>query len=424
MSLLPLIPRRFHSRIVATVLVGACTSSQDADSTGCDSNLSLPTGFCAQIFADELGALRHIGVSSNGDVYVARMATDDHAGGLVALRDTNADGRADVTEVLPNSGGTGLVVTDDAIYMSTWTEVLRYRRQSRALRPDAVPDTVLLGLPESGHGARSLVLETPDRLLVNIGAPTNSCQIADKQLRSPGRDPCPELEWFAGVWRFDAKGSRQRQTDGHRVVSGVRHLVAMALHPSGKVYAAQHGRDDLREAFPALYDERAGADLAAEELFLLEEGRDYGWPYCYYDGIKRLKVLAPEYGGDGARTDRCRSAALPVYAFPAHWAPNGLLFYRGSMFPDRYRRGAFVAFHGGWYRPPPDNGFNVVFLPFAGEQPANHHEVFADGFAGKNRQPPRARHRPVGLAEGPDGALFITDDVRGRIWRVIYGAHE
>lgn len=416
---MPLNERWLHHGILAALLA-ACSSSPDGSAPGCDLDLSLPTGFCAQVFADDLGALRHIGVSSNGDVYVARMATDDHTGGLVALRDTNADGRADLTQALPNSGGTGLVVTDDVIYMSTWTEVLRYRRRPAVLLPDAAPDTVLLGLPESGHGARSLVLETPDRLLVNIGAPTNSCQVADKQLGSPGRDPCPELESFAGVWRFDARRSTQRQADGHRVVSGVRHLVAMALHPSGTVYAAQHGRDDLREAFPSLYDEIAGADLAAEELFLLEEGRNYGWPYCYYDGIKRIKVLAPEYGGDGTRTDRCTSAAPPVYAFPAHWAPNGLLFYRGTMFPARYRGGAFVAFHGGWYRPPPDNGFNVVFLPFDGDRPAGRHEVFADGFAGKNRQPSRARHRPVGLAEGPDGALFITDDVRGRIWRVVY----
>ncbi len=406
---------------VLAALTGCGTGHPAVPPAGaCDTGLTLPAGFCAQVFADGLGALRHIAVGPTGDVYVARWNSEGKPGGVVALRDTTNDGRADILTVTDNAGGSGLALAADAVYMATWTEVLRYRLRPGVLRPDGNADTVLLGLTRSGHGARSLVLANSTDLLVNVGAPTNSCQANDKEPSSPGRDPCPERELFAGVWRIDARRLRQRQVDGRRIVSGVRHLVAITRHPSGDIYAVQHGRDDLSQSFPELYDRAAGETLPAEELFRLEDGKDYGWPYCYYDAQKRRKVLAPEYGGDGSRVGKCASAELPLYAFPAHWAPNALHFYQGAMFPARYRGGAFVAFHGGWYRGPPHNGFNIAFLPFERDRPATRHEIFADGFAGADRHPARARHRPVGLAEGPDGALFITDDVGGRIWRVIY----
>ncbi|MBA3405251.1 MAG: PQQ-dependent sugar dehydrogenase, partial [Gemmatimonadaceae bacterium] len=283
------------------------------------------------------------------------------------------------------------------------------------MAPRTQPDTIVYGLPKSGHAARSIVFDRDGRLLLNIGAPTNSCQTQDKVVGAKGRDPCPELGDFAGIWRFDARRLRQRQTDGTRVVHGVRHMVALAVHSaSGATYGVQHGRDDLHENFPALYDREAGEQSAMEEFFRLEPGRDYGWPYCYFDARRQQKVLAPEYGGDGTKVGRCASAEAPLFTFPAHWAPNGLMFYAGSMFPPRYRGGAFVAFHGAWYRRPPHNGFNVVFLPFDGMTAFRTCEIFADGFAGATRHPGRAAHRPVGLAEAPDGALFITDDKGGR----------
>jgi glucose/arabinose dehydrogenase len=386
----------------------------------CDDQLSLPAGFCALVLADGLGSLRHIAVGPSGDVYVARWAGAKSPGGLVVLRDTNGDGRADSTQWRENSGGSGLALTSDAVYMATWTEVLRYPLIDGALLSAARPESIVVGLPRSGHGARSIVV-ADGRLHLNVGAPSNSCQTHDKQPHAPGRDPCPELERFAGVWSFDATRRGQRQEDGERIVTGVRHLVALAHRPAdGALYAVQHGRDDLSQTFPELYSREAGERLPAEEMFRLTRGRDYGWPYCYYDDARRQKVLAPEYGGDGRAVGRCATAALPIFTFPAHWAPNGLLFYSGTMFPPRYRDGVFVAFHGAWYRPGPDNGFNVVHLPFAGQTPGQRFDVFIDGFARRDRHPSRARHRPVGLAEGPDGALYVTDDVRGRIWKVTY----
>ncbi len=154
----------------------------------------------------------------------------------------------------------------------------------------------------------------------------------------------------------------------------------------------------------------------------LERGADYGWPECYFDLTQQKLVLAPEYGGDGGKAvGRCVQKQFPHAAFPAHWGPNGLLFYYGHQFPTAYQGGAFIAFHGSWNRAPsPQGGYNVVFQPFIDGKPAGKYVIFADGFAGAVKEPGRAAHRPSGLAVGPDGALYITDDAHGRIWRVAY----
>jgi mono/diheme cytochrome c family protein len=111
----------------------------------------------------------------------------------------------------------------------------------------------------------------------------------------------------------------------------------------------------------------------------------------------------------------------PIAAYPAHWAPNDLKIYNGAGFPQSYRGGAFIAFHGSWNRAPgPQGGYNVVFQPLKDGAAAGRYVVFADGFAGRYKEPGRAAHRPSGLAVAPDGALFISDDKAGRIWRVAY----
>lgn len=134
-------------------------------------------------------------------------------------------------------------------------------------------------------------------------------------------------------------------------------------------------------------------------------------------------MIAPEYGGDGLTEAPAGVYQSPLVALPAHWGPNAIAFYTAEAFPGRYRDGAFVALHGSWNRSPlPQGGFNVVFVPFEQGRPTGAWEVFADGFAGRPaiEEPSEAAHRPTGLAVGPEGALYVSDSVEGRIWKITW----
>lgn len=385
--------------------------------------ITLPEGFCATSFADQVGPARHIAAAPNGDLFVALRNTRGVPGGILILRDTTGDGRADLQIRFGENGGSGIAWRDDYLYFATDDAVLRYHLPLGHLEPGGAPDTLVMGLPANGgHSAKTIALGKGDDLFVNIGSLTNSCQVADRRKESLGQEPCIELENRAGIWRFSASRLRQTQADGERYATGLRNVVALTAHPdNATIYGAQHGRDQLFANWPGLYNERKSAELPSEEFVRIERGADFGWPYCYHDWQQGKKVLAPEYGGDGQRIGRCDKVANPIVAFPGHWAPNAVTFYSGTQFPPSYHGGAFIAFHGSWNRAPmPQEGYNVVFVPFARGEPAGEYTIFADGFRGRPNTAPGADHRPGGLAVGPDGALYIADDAGGRIWRVVY----
>jgi glucose/arabinose dehydrogenase len=375
--------------------------------------LTLPSGFCATVFADVQGGPRHIAVAANGDVYVGLSGGRSGGGGVLALRDANGDGKADQQERFGPAGGTGVAVSDGWLYFSPNDRVLRWRLQSGRLAPAGEPQTIVQGLPTGGHTAKNVALDGRGGLFVNLGSRTNACQEQDRQRGSRGIDPCTELQTRAGIWRFDANRPNQTQGDGVRWATGIRNAMGLAFAPGGQLYATQHGRDQLSDNWPALFTDQKSAENPGEEFFAVNRGDDFGWPYCFYDVDQHRLVLAPEYGGRGPDVGRCAGKKAPLVAFPGHWAPESLAFYTGQQFPARYRGGAFIAFHGSWNRAPlPQAGFRVVFVPMNGGR-AGRYETFAGGFEGTS-------HRPMGLAVGPDGSLYVTDDAGGRIWRIFY----
>lgn len=395
--------------------------------------LTVPGGFCALVVHDattptgDPARARHIAVAPNGDVFVA---IDSEGGGVLALRDTEGDGKADETAMFGSDPGHGIAFVAPFLYFATDDRVERFRMSPASLTPESGPEVIVSGMPDDGdHITKSIVVTDDGTLFVNLGSASDVCQEVNRQPGSPGVDPCPELPTRSGVWRYDADQPGQTHSETARFVTGTRNMVALALNPlNGELYRVQHGRDNLNEYWPDLFTPQDQAELPAEEFFRFVEGGDYGWPYCYFDGREERKVLGPEYGGDGTIQGRCATAEQPIHIFPAHWAPNALLFYTGTNFPARYRGGAFVAFHGGFNRPDPfrDEGFNVTFVPFRGGAPSHDDRVFADGFIGEGAVslPADAEHRPTGLAQGPDGSLYITDDQGGRIWRVLHASRR
>ena len=385
--------------------------------------ITLPRGFCATVFADSLAQPRHITVAPNGDVFVAL-----NGGGIMALRDRNRDGVAEERQKFGDAHASEVALFDGYLYTENGSDIIRYKLPAGSLVPTGEPEVVVTGLPKGGHGAKTFTIANDGSLYVNVGSGTNACQSEDRHLEVAGVDPCTELETRAGIWRFDARKLQQTQSQGEHFARGIRNSVAITINPrGGGLYVVQHGRDQLGGGganWPKLYTDEQGAELAAEEIFHVERGDDFGWPYCYFDPSQNKKVLAPEYGGDGRQVGRCSSKKGNIGNFPAHWAPDGLLFYTGSMFPAAYREGAFIAFHGSWNRAPlPQAGYKVIFQPMKNGRANGAFEVFADNFA-PNLNVQRSmrgsgNRRPVGLAQGPDGALYITADAGGRVWRVV-----
>jgi glucose/arabinose dehydrogenase/mono/diheme cytochrome c family protein len=415
-------------RVVPDAQAGSCP--------GDNGGVTLPRGFCATVFADNIGHARHLVVAPNGVVYVNTWSgryygndTPPPGGFLVALQDTKGNGHADVNirfgETLADGshGGTGIALYNGALYAEVNDRIARYALPPGSIAPTAAPDVVVSGLPLSGdHPMHPFAIDRQGNLYVDLGSATNSCQVQNRTLNSPGINPCTELETRAGTWRYDANRIGQHFSPAERFATGLRNGEGFAFDATGAIYVTQHGRDQLSENWPKLYRPEQGPNLPAEELLRLEQGADYGWPECYFDGYQQKLVLAPEFGGDGGKAiGPCAQKRAPIAWFPAHWAPNDLALYDGHQFPDAYRGGAFIAFHGSWNRAPfPQGGYNVVFQPLANGKPAGNFIVFADGFAGAVEDPGQAAHRPSGLAVGADGALYISDDSHGRIWRVTF----
>lgn len=395
---------------------------QQSDSS--NAGLKLPLGFKADKIADKIGRARHLVVNKEGDIYI-KLQRLVNGIGIIALRDNDKNGVYETQLAFGNFPGTGISLKNGYLYASSDREVFRYKLDSKERVIDtSTNERIITGLKaERQHQTKSIVLDNENNIYVNIGAYSNACQEQDRGLLSKGIPNCPVLDSAGGIWQFKSNKLNQSYPEGIRYATGLRNVMGLDWNQQNNtLYVMQHGRDNLNSSWPDLYSIQESAELPSEVMYKINKGDNAGWPYIYYDHLQKKKILAPEYGGDGKK-EGSKEFIDPVVAFPGHLAPNGLLFYTGSMFPEKYKNGAFIAFHGSWNRAPEKQaGYFVAFVPFKNGQPTGDWEIFADGFSGKETVmvPKEAEHRPCGLAQGPDGSLYVSDDVKGSIYRITY----
>ena len=391
--------------------------------------LFLPGDFEALVVIDSIkGRARHLTVNTNGDIYV-KLRFPDSLGGNAALRDIDGDGKADIVKTFNDyldrsSLGTEMKIYNGYLYFSSVTRIYRQK-----LTEDLVPETEMeLILRDTQrprqHDTKPIAFDNEGNLYTVFGAPSDACQENDRSPMSPGIYPCPLLEERGGVWRFDANKKGQFQKDGYKFATGLRSVVGLQWNnDDDNLYGVLHGRDYLHNTWPRQFSAWEGSVLPSEVFLKITDGSNAGWPYHYYDQIKEKYVLNPEYGGDGEKQGDVSSLAAPTVGFPGHFAPNDLLFYTGDQFPEHYKNGAFIAFHGSTSSDPyPQTGYFIGFVPMQNGKATGPWEVFADGFAGIDKivNTSDAAYRPMGLAMGPDGSLYISDSEKGKIWRVMY----
>lgn len=413
---------------IITGFIGTATAAADdlrnADPAKADpvTGIALSPGFSSTVFADKLGQIRHIAVARNGWVYAALRRPVDGNGG-VALKDDDGDGLADQIKYFgAGSQGTGIALRGDYLYYGENNRIIRFNIKDTPI-PGSEFEIIASGFPnQRAHASKPFTFDQKGFLYVNVGVPSNACMAQSRVKGSIGQSPCPELENHGGIYRFKADTLDQTfSKDGYRYSTGHRNVNALDWNkPADALYIVQHGRDQLGQFFPDYFNDSENAELPAEEFHRVEEGANLGWPYSYYDHRKQERMVMPEYGGDGIKISK--TGQKPLLGFPGHWAPNDLLFITDDPALGVLKGGALIAFHGSWNRSPlPQAGYRVAFVPMT-EQGALKGQwiTFADGFAGNQdlQSPGEAKFRPMGLAQGGDGSIYITSMVGGRIWKV------
>jgi glucose/arabinose dehydrogenase len=342
--------------------------------------LKTPAGFNVSVFATGLGRPRMMAVADDGTVYVTRRGSND----VVALKDKDGDGRSDETRIVVKDleHVHGIALRGNQIYLATPAEVwLSERKQDGSL---SAPRKIADGMPNGGqHSSRTLGIGPDDMLYINVGSTCNNCTEVNKQ--------------NATMQRMTLDG-KSRAT----YAKGLRNTLGFGWHPETReMWGMDHGTDFL------------GDDVPPEELNRLVQGKDYGWPRCY--GEQRPDPTRDKPEGM-TREEFCAKTEPAVMTYQAHSAPIGFVFYTGSQFPAEYRNDALIAIHGSWNRNPP-TGFRVVRVKFENGKPIRF-EDFLTGFTIEDG----AAHfgRPAGLAIAHDGALLISDDSNGVIYRVAH----
>lgn len=345
------------------------------------SQLHLPPGFEANVFASNLKNARVVAVAPNGDVYVTRRDQGD----VLLLRDSNGDGRADgePKEVAHRAGTHGIAIHDGKLYLITVKEIF-----SASINPDGTLGelTMLTGdLPDAGqHANRTIAFGPDDMLYISVGSTCNDCNETNQENATILRAP-PDVK------------SRTI------FASGLRNTIGFDWQPqTGELWGFDHGIDFL------------GDDQQPEELNHLVLGHKYGWPHVYGKGDLYPQSTPP--GGLTKQEWRATSDPM-VLGYTAHAAPMRFVFYRGGSFPKEYVGDAFATMRGSWNRQPA-SGYEIVRVHFDGGQPKSI-EPFVSGFLSDGGKTHFAR--PMGLAVARDGSLLMSDDANGVLYRISYG---
>lgn len=338
--------------------------------------LQLPPGFSANVFAQGLNGPRFMALGPEGDVYVA----DRGASRIVALPDDDGDGVADEIRVFADglSAPHSLLFHEGAWYVGVPSGVVRLEDGDG----DGVAEqreTIIDDYPTGGHNTRTVAFLPDGRMVVSVGSSCNVCEEEDARR--------------AAIVVYDGPDGSGEQI----FASGLRNAVGLAVQPqTGALWASNNGRDLM------------GDDSPPENIYIVREGADYGWPYCHSGDI-----VDPDFG-DG---DACNGVELPVVEMQAHSAPLGIAFYDGEMFPEAYQGDLFIAFHGSWNRSVP-TGYKVVRLPLNNGEVAGAVEDFATGWL--DLEGNSSSGRPVDVLVGAAGELYVSDDKGGFIYRIVY----
>ena len=339
------------------------------------SEIALPTGFRIAVYAGDVPGARQMALGPAGVVFVGSRPE----GKVYAVVDRDGDNRAEQVHVVASglNSPSGIAFRDGALYVAAVSRILRLRDVGRDLTRPPKPEVVSDAYPSDAHHGWKFIAFGPDgKLYVPVGAPCNICT--------------PPGPLYATITRLDLAGGRPEV-----VARGVRNSVGFDFDPvAGDLWFTDNGRDWL------------GDDQPPDELnHLTKVGEHFGFPFCHGNGIRD-----PEHNAGRS----CAEFTPPARELGPHVAAIGMRFYTGRMFPEKYRGGIFIAEHGSWNRSTPI-GYRVSFVKIEGGR-ATSYEPFASGWLKGSS----ASGRPADVLVMPDGALLISDDKAGRIYRITY----
>ncbi|MDB5252133.1 MAG: sorbosone dehydrogenase family protein [Flaviaesturariibacter sp.] len=339
--------------------------------------ITLPPGFSIRLYAQVPDA-RSLCLGEKGTLFVGNRSGDK----VYAVVDRNADGVADSVYMIAEGLNTpcGVAFRDGSLYVAEISRILRFDRIEDRLGDPPMYEVVYDQLPTDGHHGWKFIAFGPDgKLYVPVGAPCNVC--------------AEDNPVYASITRMNPDGT------GFEVfASGIRNTVGFAWHPeTGQLWFTDNGRDDMGDNVPA--DELNTAPKA---------GMHFGFPFCHQGDLPD-----PRFGRDGA----CSSFTPPALKLTPHGAALGMRFYTGTMFPAAYRHSIFVAEHGSWNRTTP-TGYRVMEVKMENGRPTAY-VPFATGWRDADGN---VTGRPVDVQVAPDGALFVSDDRAGAVYRIIFTA--